>query len=196
MKSLKEKTKNGEFRAHFEELLAPRLEFYRKWVVAHLGDDGEDVFQIALEKAWRNFRTLKSHDKFHSWFFRILNNTMIDHIRSKKRLQDALVGEKEGTNSEFIPPRNDCGNRGPAVPVNSDGDPSLDPESSLAEESLFENLAEALLRLDPTSRLLLFLFYSEGMRIEDMARFFGKKPDWVKVKLFRTRKKLARILEL
>ncbi len=187
-KKMKKKALNrgGEAGALFEELLSPRYSFYRKWAISHLGpSEGDDAFQDALEKAWKNFPRLRDIRKFHSWFFKILNNSIVDRVRKKypSTTLDCLDGCEHLQDGALKSGVRNC------VP----GVPS--PQAVLEDSVLKKKLLEAMLSLDSSSRFIVFLFYGEEMGIEEIAGVLGKKNSWVKVRLFRARRKLFNVLK-
>jgi len=54
---------------------------------------------------------------------------------------------------------------------------------------------KALLKLDEDERIILTLFYFEEMPIKEISKVVNLTKDNIKVKLFRSRKKLATILK-
>lgn len=51
-------------------------------------EDALDVIQDSIVKALRRSGTLKSQDQLRGWFYRILINTAIDHLRKQKKIMD------------------------------------------------------------------------------------------------------------
>lgn len=59
----------------------------------------------------------------------------------------------------------------------------------------FSEVREALAALSGNDRTLVYLYYFEGYRTDEIARMLKRKPDAVRQQLSRARKKLKRILD-
>jgi RNA polymerase sigma-70 factor, ECF subfamily len=75
--------------------LVPRLRrFARNLVRNH--DDADDVVQIALERALRNWSQWRTDARLDGWLFKIIRNAWIDEVRSRKRRNQVFVAEEAG----------------------------------------------------------------------------------------------------
>jgi RNA polymerase sigma-70 factor (ECF subfamily) len=54
-------------------------------------DEANDVFQETIIKIFKNMNHLTDDNKFESWVWQILRNTMTDHIRKNKRMSAVEV---------------------------------------------------------------------------------------------------------
>ena len=68
-------------------------------------------------------------------------------------------------------------------------------EDSRAAGDDFPEVREVLAALSGDDRALVYLYYFEGYRTEEIARMLGRRPDAVRQQLSRARKKLKRILD-
>ena len=68
-------------------------------------------------------------------------------------------------------------------------------EDSRAAGDDFPEVREALAALSGDDRALVYLYYFEGYRTDEIARMLGRRPDAVRQQLSRARKKLKRILD-
>src|SRR5687768_10722778 len=68
-----------------DPILARRAEF-RAFLVSRLGSeaDADDVLQNGLMKALRNASEVKDEQKLTAWFYQVLRNAMVDHIRARR----------------------------------------------------------------------------------------------------------------
>jgi len=132
-------------------------------------EDAEEVAQDSFLKAYRSLDSYKGGATFKTWFFRIVYTTAISKVRGKKqhfvsfedhRLTDQELLECEETLGEY----------------------------SAEERSAF--LHKAMDRLDPEERAILNLYYFEELPVEEVAAIMDLSASNVKVKLFRSRKKL------
>jgi RNA polymerase sigma-70 factor (ECF subfamily) len=75
--------------------LVPRLRrFARNLVRNH--DDADDVVQIALERALKNWSQWRTDARLDGWLFKIVRNAWIDEVRSRKRRNQVFVAEEAG----------------------------------------------------------------------------------------------------
>lgn len=67
-----------------DALLARRAEF-RGFLVSRLGSeaDADDVLQNSLIKALRNGSDVRDEQKLTAWFYQVLRNAIVDHVRSR-----------------------------------------------------------------------------------------------------------------
>ncbi len=132
-------------------------------------EDAEEVAQDAFIKAYRSLGNFKGGATFKTWFFRIVYTTAISRVRTKPKhlvsFEDHKISDKE----------------------------LMDAESAIdqltAEERSF-HLYQAIELLDPGERAILNLYYFEDLPVEEIAEIVDLSVSNVKVKLFRSRKKL------
>ncbi len=67
-----------------DSLLAQRSRF-RAFLISRLGNeaDADDVLQNSLLKAMRSAGTVNDEQKLTAWFYRLLQNALVDHVRSR-----------------------------------------------------------------------------------------------------------------
>ena len=49
-------------------------------------DDARDIVQDSFIKIWKNMKLYLPKIKFSTWMYKIITNTAIDHLRSKKKM--------------------------------------------------------------------------------------------------------------
>ena len=148
-------------------------------VAARLVRDRAVAEELAQDAFVRAFARLDSYDperKFSAWFFRVLHNLAVDHLR-RRRVEtvslDALTAE---------------GYQGPR----DAGGPS--PADELERRSLAAALEDALGRLRTEYREAVVLRYQQGLTIEEIADVLELPEGTVKTFLHRARKELAGLL--
>ena len=135
--------------------------------------DAEDIVQDAFVKAYHNLHTFRLDSKFSTWFYRIVYNTAISHIKTSFFTADyADYTEADKQNSEW------------------------DTIEIIDENERKEILGKAMEKLPKDSSLILTLFYLDENSIKDIVQIMGLSEANVKVKLHRARKQLADILSL
>jgi RNA polymerase sigma factor (sigma-70 family) len=67
-----------------DPIIAQRARF-RAYLVARLGNDADadDVLQNSLVKAIRSSGDVPAAEKLTAWFYRLLRNALVDHVRSR-----------------------------------------------------------------------------------------------------------------
>ena len=132
-------------------------------------EDAEEVAQDSFLKAYRSIESYKGGAAFKTWFFRIVYTTAISRVRGKKqnfvsyedhRLSDQELADCEETVGQF----------------------------TAEERSTY--LHKAMDQLEPEERAILNLYYFEELPVDEVAAIMDLSASNVKVKLFRSRKKL------
>jgi RNA polymerase sigma factor (sigma-70 family) len=129
-------------------------------------EDAEEVTQDSFVKAYRALGNFKGEAGFSTWLYRIVYNTSISRLRKKQR---EIVAE----NMEI-----------------KENTALIDDDSSQIDESLTVSLKKAVDTLPVTEQAMITLYYYDSRSIEDIAKILSLSPSNVKVRLFRTRKKL------
>jgi len=133
-------------------------------------DEGNDLYQEAVLRAFQRLDGLREESRFRSWFFAVLLNRHRSRARLAVRdpvpLEGALAPGEE--------------------PAGEDGS-SWDEERWRAERA-----ARALARLAPVEREAVVLFDIEGFSIAETAELQQASPSAVKSRLARGREKLRR----
>ncbi|MDF1512959.1 MAG: sigma-70 family RNA polymerase sigma factor [Anaerolineae bacterium] len=137
--------------------------------------EAEDAAQEAIVKAVMKLHLYDADRPFKPWILRIASNECIDRIRRRKEAV-SLDGMGEDGAWEW-----QVGN-------------SPNPESAyLREEEQF--LVNRILdELSPTDRLVVTLFYWEGLAYTEISEVTGLSVSAIKSRLFRARRDLAEIL--
>lgn len=133
-------------------------------------EDAEELTQDVFLKAFKNLASFKGDASFSSWLYRIAYNTAISATRKKKK-------EVIHLDENFL-----------------DNIPELEEEYEQDKILQLEKLENLLILLPPEEIALLTLYYTEDKSTEEIAQITGQSQANVKVKLFRTRKKLYTML--
>lgn len=135
--------------------------------------DAEDIVQNAFVKAFHNLHTFRSDSKFSTWFYRIVYNTALTHINNRN------------FNTEFVDYK---------VVDSDDSYSEWDTLEKIHEDERKEMINRAMDKMPKDESVLLTLFYLEENSIKDICIITGLTESNVKVKLHRSRKRLAEIL--
>ncbi len=128
----------------------------------------DDVVQECFVRYWRELQ--KNPDRFISpgWFYKVTARLCIDETRRQKRHGEALgqIWDLERTT------------------------PQIDP--MLHETDPRDELWNRIQALNPNDRLAVVLVYYEDLPLKEAANILGTTATFLKTKLARIRKKLAR----
>jgi RNA polymerase sigma-70 factor, ECF subfamily len=173
---------DGETNA-FERLVERYRDQVFRIVTKHVrGDDVEGVAHDAFVRAYLSLGTFGRRGDFKHWLSRIAIRTSYDYWREKYRSREtplASLGEDEAAWLE-------------RVTADQAGRRSLDEASSREARELLER---AMDRLSPEDRMVLELVHIEERPVKEAAALLGWSVANVKVRAFRSRKKLRSILE-
>jgi len=132
-------------------------------------DEGDDLYQDALLRAMRRIGTLKDHNAFRPWLFRLIINSYKNRLRSfwfKKRVS--------------------------VTPEMIDSAPGPDPRSDYNSKRLL-NLALSALSVE--DRAMVVLHEIEGRPTAELAQVLGKPEGTIKTRLFRAKRTMRDKLE-
>jgi RNA polymerase sigma-70 factor (ECF subfamily) len=163
----------------FEPLVkkySPRL-FATARRYARRENEVEDIVQEIWTKAFQKLRTFRGDAPFEHWLMRMAVRTCFDFLRQHQR-------RPESTFSELSEPENDWLERFFAAPDQAS-------EQADAARALIERI---LAQLSPAARLVITLLEIEEKTVKEIARLTGWSVPLVKVRAFRARAEMRKIL--
>lgn len=122
----------------------------------HNDADAKDMIQNAIIKAFRSRSSLSRQEGMEIWFYRILVNTCLDHLRSKRRRSFFPIDEN-------LP----------------------DQQNHHDELLLHEELWQLLKQLDDKTRTILVLRYFEERQLQEIASILKLPLSTVKTRLYK-----------
>jgi RNA polymerase sigma-70 factor (ECF subfamily) len=172
-KELVERSLAGEADA-FHGLVERYRDSLYRLVYRFMGNhhDALEITQEAFARAWEKLATFDRKSSFRTWLLSIGANQARDLLRKRARRglvhsDDLLAGAEGGAS----------------------------PESAATATEERERLRAAVDRLPEDKRLVVVLRYFEGMSIAQIEEVTGERPSTLKVRLFRARKDLLRMLD-
>lgn len=136
-------------------------------------EEAEEVAQDTFIKAYKSLNRFKGDSKFSTWIYKIAYNTSLDRLKkNKKHFNDVAIDEFTEHQVKTI-------------------DNALDHLENKERE---QSIQDCIALLPGDDAFLLTLYYFEDQSLEEISKTIGLTPNNVKVKLFRSRKKLATIL--
>ncbi|MDC8006263.1 RNA polymerase sigma factor [Aureisphaera galaxeae] len=170
-----EQVKLGDTRA-----FATLVERYKDYVftivvrVLKVREEAEEVAQDTFIKAFESLDTFRGESKFSSWLYSIAYRKALDRVRKNKRQQttDLLEEITEG----------DAGR--------------IDNALQLMESTeRKEKIRQSIMQLPEIDATLITLYYFEDQSVKEIAQVTNLSEDNIKIKLYRSRKKLFTLLE-
>jgi RNA polymerase sigma-70 factor (ECF subfamily) len=146
-------------------------------------DDAMDVVQDAFIKAHKYLDKFEGNSSFYTWFYRIVMNLAIDHLRKHRRVKPVELDETR---------------------IDNDGDDPLlprilggNPGRALADKQLRGRIDQALEELSDNHRAVLVMRELEGLSYEDMAQAMACSKGTIMSRLFHARRNMQkRLLDL
>jgi RNA polymerase sigma-70 factor (ECF subfamily) len=137
-------------------------------------EEAEEVAQVTFIKLYKSFDKFNGDSKFSTWIYRVAYNTCLDRLKKNKRYESTVTID-EYTEHQV-----------------KTLDTALDALEAKEREVAIKKCIDTLPSDDS---FLLTLYYYEELSLEEISKVIGLKPNNVKVKLFRSRKKLATVLK-
>ena len=137
-------------------------------------EEAEEVAQDTFIKVFGSLNKFKGDSKFSTWIYRVAYNTCLDRLKKNKRTQNTVTID-EYTEHQV-------------KTIDNAFERLASEERRLAVQHCVEQLPSE-------DNFLMTLFYFEELSLEEIAKVVNLKPNNVKVKLHRARKKLAIILK-
>lgn len=140
-------------------------------------EDASDLAQDAFVKAWKGMGSFRAGSGFYTWFFRVLANVCVDHLR-REALRKKLFF--------FARDRADDGEATPdPVDAAPDEDPARRPDGGIEQKELRAALGGAIRGLPARQRAVFVMKHVEGMKITEIAGTLGITDGAVKSHLVR-----------
>ncbi len=137
-------------------------------------EEAEEVSQDTFIKVYKSLSKFKGDSKFSTWIYKVAYNTCLDRIKKYKK-EHLSIPIDEFTERHLK---------------------TVETVLDIIEKAEKSKAIKQCLELLPSDdAFLLTLFYFEEQSLEEIAEIIGLTANNVKVKLFRSRKKLAKIME-
>lgn len=137
-------------------------------------EEAEEVAQDTFVKTYKSLHKFKGDSKFSTWIYKVAYNTCLDRLKkNKKHFNDVAIDEFTEHQIKTM-------------------DNALD---MMEQQEYNKTIQDCLTLLPNEDSFLLTLYYFEDYSLEEISKIVGIKANNVKVKIFRSRKKLATILK-
>jgi RNA polymerase sigma factor (sigma-70 family) len=137
-------------------------------------EEAEEITQDSFLKAYRSLSGFKMKSSFATWLYRIVYNTAVSHVRSRK-IRVLSLEDFPADAADFL-----------SAGI-SDEEADRDYRNSLVNF--------ALQKITEEERGLISLYYFDEMSTDEISDVTGISRSNIKVKLFRARQKMLEIIE-
>ena len=138
-------------------------------------EDAMDLSQEAFIRAYRNIKHLKPDRKFFPWFYQILKNLCISHLRKRRYRQTSSL---DAENCPEPAATTDC----------------FSPEVVAERNELKDKVWQAIGRLDDKHREVIILRHFQNMSYEQIAEALYCNKGTITSRLYYARKRLEELL--
>ena len=169
---VREKDKKKQLLAQ-EELYARYAEkvYFKCLSLVKDGETAKDLTQDILVKMFLKLNGYRGEGLFRGWLFSMVYNHCINFLKKQKRLRAEDGGQLDQPTSE------------------------IEAEHQQLLELRLSQLEQLMGRLSQPERLVLLLRYTEGLSIKQMATALGISESATKMRLKRSRDRLAELFE-
>lgn len=126
--------------------------------------DAEDLTQDVFVKVWKNLKKFDPEKSLKTWIFSIAKNSAIDLLK-KKKVKPFSTMEDEGEEGAMI---------------ESIIDTEPFPDELMRRSDIAKILNRAVRKLPTLYRIVLFLYYRDGLNFREIAESLGESIDTVK----------------
>jgi len=137
-------------------------------------EEAEEVSQDTFIKIYRSLHKFKGESKFSTWLYKVTYNACLDRLKIKKR-QQPVVAITEFTEHEVIS--------------------LINILNSIEDREREQTIQNCINLLPAEDSFLLTLYYFRENSLKEISQIIGINENHLKIKLFRSRKKLASILK-
>ncbi|WP_432409951.1 RNA polymerase sigma factor [Rasiella sp. SM2506] len=136
-------------------------------------EEAEEIAQDSFVKAFEGLKTFQGKSKFSSWLYSIAYRTALDYLRKSKRFQDSIAVE-EVNDLEVATLENGL--------------------QQLVVKERAKIIQECIMKLPEMDAAIITFYYFEELSVREIAKITEQSEDNIKIKLYRSRKKLYSLL--
>ncbi len=137
-------------------------------------EEAEEVAQDAFIKVYKSVAKFKSESKFSTWLYTVTYNTCLDRLKSKKRIAPLVpIDDFQGMEAASL--------------TNV-----LDAIESRERKQMIQKCLD---QLPAEDHFLLTLYYFNENSVKEISKIIGVNENNLKIRLYRSRIKLAAILK-
>jgi len=171
------RAKRGEVQA-FEQLVEryKRRAYFVALSFVKNHEDALDLSQDSFVKAFRSLKRFKDEFTFFPWFYTIIRNNCLNHLRRVRRRDEKSLDELEESGLQVF-------------------DSKARPDEAADRTELCEKVREAIGRLSAEHREIIMLRHFHGMSYREIAETFRCPQGTVMSRLHAARQRLKELLQ-
>ncbi|MBI1884375.1 MAG: RNA polymerase sigma factor [Chlamydiae bacterium] len=168
----------------FEELVRRHKTYVMRVVYRYARDEHEvdDLAQQAFLKAYFSLKSYRAKAPFQHWLSRIATHVALDHLRWRHRKKEDFFSEMTDENTELL-----------ETILTDASEEKLEDDQTKREAR--ELLEKVLAKLTSQDEWLMRAVELDNKTIKEISEMTGWSISAVKVRLFRARKKMRKVLE-
>lgn len=140
-------------------------------------EDAMELSQEAFARAYQHRHTLNAKGKFFPWFYQILRNLCISHLRKLKHRRTLPLERSDGETYD--------------LPDTTGFEPDTVAERNETKDLVWKAIGQ----LDPKHREVIILRHFQNLPYEEMAQMLFCNKGTITSRLYYARKRLKEILE-
>jgi len=136
-------------------------------------EDAEEVSQDVFIKAYKSLASFRGSAAFSTWLYKIAYTSVLDFIKKHRKTAEYSMVDIDTAYT---------------LTASDDGQRLLEePERNTL-------LKQSMAKLNAEDQVLLTLFYYEELSLKEIANVLGTSANTTKVRLFRSRDRLSRLM--
>ena len=137
-------------------------------------EEAEEIAQDTFIKAYQSIASFRGESKFSSWLYSIAYRKALDSIRKNKKYKAAELNEEITEGS---------------IEIIENG------LTFLEDKERKKMIQQCIMKLPEQEAAIITLFYFEEQSIKEIAKITQLSEDNIKVKLYRSRKKMFTLIK-
>jgi RNA polymerase sigma-70 factor (ECF subfamily) len=138
-------------------------------------EDAMDLSQEAFIRAYRNIKHVKPDRRFFPWFYQILKNLCVSHLRKRRHRQ---TGSLDAEDCPEVAARDDC----------------FCPDVVAGKKEIKDSVWRAIGKLDDKHREVIILRHFQNMSYDQIAEALHCNKGTVTSRLYYARKRLEELI--
>ena len=138
--------------------------------------------ELTQDTFLRCYQFLKSYDrkrKFSTWLYTVAKNLCIDHLKKQRKAREISLDQALPALERHEAIRS----------------AETDPQVACIRSQEDARLLEALGKLEPSRRVVLILYYFQGLSYQEIGEALSVPVSTVKIRIFRAKKALLEIMK-
>ncbi len=140
-------------------------------------EDALELSQDAFAKAYQHRHSLNSKGKFFAWFYQILRNLCISHLRKRRYRKTIPIETSEGKTMDLPSAK------------------TFEPDAVAQRNESKDRIWKAIGQLDPKHREVIVLRHFQNLSYEEISQMLFCNKGTVTSRLYYARKRLKEILD-